>query len=118
MSGPNLTTETGGLLFQGADYDINAAVAADVDAAVEAATGLCLVGVAIRESGGPAAVATFQIVHGATVAGGDAVIPIELAADESKMLWFGPDGIKMPDGISIDRVAGTADVTLLTKTVT
>lgn len=101
-----------------ASADANLAVAADVDAAVVAAAGLRLMGFAAKESAGVAAVATFNIVHGATAAGGTLLVPIELAANESVRDWFGPDGIDAANGISIDWVAGTVDVVLFYKTVT
>lgn len=98
-------------------YDLNAGISADVDAAVATATGLRLVGFACRESAGSAAAAAFDIVHGATGDGGDKVIPVELAANESKgPIWFA-DGIPMEDGISINVVSGTVDVTLFYKTL-
>lgn len=105
------------LNLAGASIDVNDAIAADVDAAVAAATGLRLMGFASRESAGVAAVATFRLVHGATVAGGTTLYPVELSASESRGEWFGPDGIAVPDGISIDVIAGTVDVTLFTKAV-
>lgn len=94
------------------------AKAADVDAAVAAASGLRLMGVTIRESAGSAAVATFKIVHGAAVSGGSVLVPIELAANASEEMWFGPNGIACASGLSIDRVAGTADIYLYYTTVT
>lgn len=98
-----------------AQYDVNAGISADVEPAVAAKTGLRLVGFACRESAGTPAVAAFNIVHGAAVSGGDAVIPVELAANESKSEFFGAEGIGFADGISIEVVAGTVDVTLLYK---
>lgn len=100
-------------LGQAVSYDVNAGIAADVEPAVVAATGLRLMGYAARESHAttPAAAAV-NIVHGATVAGGDAIVPVELAADSSKSEWFGPQGIDVEDGISIEVVAGTVDVVL------
>lgn len=104
-------------IVEGAKYDLNAGVTADVDGAVAAVTNrtLRLVGFAARESDGTPAVATFQIVHGAAVSGNDAVIPVELAANESKIAFFPDGGIAMADGISIDHVAGTFDCTLFYK---
>lgn len=98
-------------------YDLNAGLTADADAAVAAATGLRLMGFAARESDGTPAVATFRVVHGATGAGGDAVIPVELAASGSTFQWFGPQGVAFASGISIDHIAGTVDVTLFYTTV-
>jgi len=100
-----------------ASADVNSAVAADVNAAVAAAAGLRLVGFACRESAAVAAVATFQIIHGATAAGGTVIIPVELGADGSAREWFGPEGIACPNGLSIDWIAGTTDVVLFYKAV-
>lgn len=105
---------SGGLGLGGtaASVDVNADIAADVDAAVAAATTLRLVGWSIKEDAATAAVATFRIIHGATVVGGTEVDTIELAPNESRSEWYLPGGIACPNGISIDRIAGTADVDL------
>lgn len=100
-----------------ASSDVNLAVVADVDAAVAAAAGLRLIGFACKESAVTAAVATFNIVHGATAAGGTLVVPVELSANESTREWFGPDGIDVPNGLSIDWVAGQVDIVLFYKVV-
>lgn len=107
-------------VMQAASVDVNDALVADVDAAVAAATGLRLMGFACRESHATVpVVATFKIVHGATVGGGTVMIPVELAASESKgPFWFGPDGLDAVNGLSIDWVVGTVDVELFHKTVT
>lgn len=89
--------------------DNNPALAADADAAVAAAAGLRIVGYSCRESAGSEAVATFRIMHGATVTGGTVVFNEELAASKSNTEWTWP-GIPCPNGISIDRIAGTVDV--------
>ena len=122
---PTPTEQTGGELhvrnkgtgvMAAASVDENNGITADVDAAVAAATGLRLMGYACRESAGVAA--AFTIVHGATGAGGSSVVPVELAANGSDHEWFGPDGIDVASGISIDWIAGTVDVELFHKTVT
>lgn len=113
----NIGGITGTGIMVGALSDVNAAVVADVDAAVAAATGLRLVGFACKESAAAAAVATFNIVHGATAAGGTLVVPVELAANTSAGEWFGPEGIAVPNGISIDWVAGQIDLVLFYKAV-
>ena len=124
---PTPTDQTGGALhihdkgtgaMAAASVDVNDGITADVDAAVAAATGLRLMGYACRESDGTPAVATFRIIHGATASGGTVVVPVELAANESKSQWFGPDGIDVASGISIDWIVGTVDVELFHKTVT
>lgn len=92
--------------------DVNAALVADADAAVAASTNLRLLGYSCKESAAGAAVATFRIMHGATVAGGTEVATQELAANASETVWFGDDGIACANGISIDWIAGTVDVTL------
>ena len=94
-------------------YDLNAAVAADVDAAVESDAGLVLMGFFASESDGTPAAATVEIVNGEDASAGDAVIPVELSASQSTREWFGPRGIAFPQGISIDYAAGTFDCTLL-----
>lgn len=91
-------------------------ITADVNAAVAAAAGLRLMGVSVRESAVTPAVATVIIVHGATAAA-TAFLPIELAANGSLSLWYGPGGIAVPNGLSIDVVAGTLDVHLFYATL-
>lgn len=98
-----------------ADVELNAAVTADVDAAVAADKGLVLLGYSIRESAGSAAVATAYIVNGATGAAAGKVVYVELAANASETVWFGEQGIACPLGLSIDHVAGTLDVALYYK---
>lgn len=99
-------------LNQAASADVNTGIAADVEPAVAAATDLRLMGFACRESAGTPAVAAFNVIHGATVAGGSVVVPVELAANGSTSAWFGPQGIAVASGISIEVVAGTVDVIL------
>lgn len=93
-------------------YDLNAGKSADVDAAVAAAAGLRLMGWVATSAAG----AVLAIVHGATVVAGDAVIPINIAANGNPYEWY-PGGIPMPNGISLDRVSGTFDCTLLYTTL-
>lgn len=100
------------VLGQAASPDANAAVTADVDAAVAASAGLRLVGWSIRESKSSAAVATGRITNGATGASGTVVANIELAADTSQTFWLGSGGIACPNGISVDWIAGEFDITL------
>lgn len=100
-----------------ASVDVNDGITADVDAAVAAVAGLRLMGFACRESAATAAAATFRIMHGATVAGGTVLVPVELAANESTRDWFGPEGIACASGLSIDVIAGTVDVELFYKVV-
>lgn len=93
-----------------AQVDVNEGISADVEPAVAAGTFLRLLGYSCRESAGTPAVATFRVMHGATVAGGTAVAVQELAANASDWVWFGPQGIACPNGITLDVVAGTLDV--------
>ncbi len=101
-----------------ASIDVNNGVIADVEPAVAAATGLVLLGYSCREVAGTPAAAAFNIIHGATVAGGVKTVVVELAANGSETVWFGPDGIAVDSGISIDIVAGAVDVEIFYKTVT
>jgi len=94
-----------------ATADVNATLAADVDGAVAAAAGLRLMGWAAYETTG-AAVASLIIVEGATGAGGTALIPVTLAANESRADWYGPGGIACASGLSIDYLAGTPTIVL------
>jgi hypothetical protein len=107
-----------GSVFQGASVDVNEGISADVEPAVAATAGLRLVGWSMRESAGTAAVATFRIMHGADVSGGSGIVTVELAADGSAGDWYGPEGILCTNGITIDRIAGTADVYIYHKTLT
>lgn len=92
-------------------HSANAAVAADVDAAVAAQAGLRMCGYSCRESAGSAAVATFEIVNGATGATDDTIVSVELLADYSETVWMWP-GVDCASGISVDHIAGTFDVTI------
>lgn len=92
--------------------DINAAVTADVDAAVAAATGLILMGWSVRESAGTPAIANGKLVNGATGSAAGKVGEIGLVASDSKTVWLGPNGIPCPLGISIDHLAGQFDIVL------
>ena len=114
----NLVNEGGAGLFTGSSVSVNAAIGADVNAAVAAAAGLRLMGFSAKESAGTPAAATFRIFHGATVAGGTAVINQNFAASGSNTAWFGPDGINVPNGLSIDWITGQVDVELFYKAVT
>lgn len=113
----NVVNEGGTSLHKAASVDVNAAVGANVDAAVAAAEGLRLVGFSAKESAGTPAAATAVIVHGATGAGGTAVAYINLAASGSTTVSLG-DGVACDSGISIDWLTGQLDVCLHYKVVT
>jgi len=95
--------------------DINAAVTANVNAAVAAATGLRLIGYSARD--GASAAAKADIVNGSTGAAAGKVWRINVASGGSDHEWFGPDGIPCPLGISIDFLAGDLDIILHYKIV-
>ena len=82
----------------------------DVDAGVTASPGLRFMGIAISEAG--ASTASVNVVHGATAAGGDAITTSALTAHGWAFLWFGPDGIPTPDGISVDITSGTVEMAI------
>lgn len=84
-------------------------------AAVAAATGLRLMGYAVRESAGAPAVAALNLRHG-TLATDPLLVPVELAANGADKQWFGPAGIHCPSGIFVDRVAGETELTIFTVT--
>lgn len=81
----------------------------DSDALVAADPSLRVHGISICESAGSSDKAHFRLIHGATAAGGTMVASIKLAASESQFIWFGDEGVRSPNGISVDRVAGTAE---------
>ncbi len=97
-----------------AKTSVHNAVAADVLSAVNAHANLRLVGFAARESASTAAVATFRLVNSSSVQGNDIVLPVELNANESTSEWQG-DGVECPNGITVDRIAGTFDLILYYK---
>jgi hypothetical protein len=84
----------------------------DVLLAVAANPRLRMLGWSIRESAGSAAVATVRIMRGATVAGSTTIAFIELAANASAQEWYGPQGIEMQEGITVDHITGTIDLTI------
>lgn len=89
------------------------AISADQPAAVAATAGLRLMGFMLAEQA--AATAEFRIMHGATVGGATNLYTVKLASGESTSEWMGIVGIACAAGLTIDRVSGTADVTLFTK---
>lgn len=92
------------------------ALAATADAFVAAASGLRLLGYVVRESATVAAAAAIEVRHGATAAGGQMISPATLAADGMTEKWYGPNGISMPNGISILVAAGTVDIAVFYTT--
>lgn len=105
------------LYIEAVTVDVNEGISADVEPAVSAVSGLRLIGWAMRESDGTPAVATIRLMNGATVSAGTGIITVELAANESKNAWYGPEGIDSENGITIDRIAGTVDVYIYHKTL-
>jgi hypothetical protein len=100
-----------------ASYVTAQAVVADNDATIAANTGLRLIGFSVAESAGTPAVCEGKVVNGATGAAAGKVVNFSLAASGSIGTWFGPEGIACPLGISIDRVAGTFDITVFYKVI-
>lgn len=82
-------------------------------AAVAAATGLVLMAISVRESAGSPAAASLQIHHGDD-ATGEVVDVIALAASGHVFHSFGPNGISCPDGVFVNRLAGSSHVVLYT----
>ena len=107
-----------GSVHQAASVDTNEGISADVEPAVAAAAGLRVVGWVARETAGSAAVATFRIMNGADVACGVGIVGIELSANQSAGDWYGPEGLDVANGLTIDIIAGTVDVYLYHKTIT
>lgn len=95
-----------------ASSDVNTGVTGDVADAIAANDGLVLLGYSCRESDASPAVATFRLLSGS-----DAIIYEELAANASNVEWFGPNGIAVPGGITIDHITGTFDVTIFYRAI-
>tara|TARA_R110000824_G_scaffold6321_3_gene29264 strand:+ start:484 stop:798 length:315 start_codon:yes stop_codon:yes gene_type:complete len=90
-----------------------AVLGADANAVVAAAAGLRLMGFAAAAPG----VAVFEIVHGATGSAGTNVIPLAFTAeDQRSQVWFGPEGIPVPNGLSVDYTSGSPSIVLFTRT--
>ena len=90
---------------------LEATLAADADAIIAATEGLRLVGYHVKETA--SAAAKFNIVNGATGAGGAPIIPVVIAADLTAGEWLWP-GIDISDGLSLDWLSGQCDVYLHT----
>lgn len=87
-------------------------VSGTADASIAAATpGLRLLGYGVKENA--AAAASLIIRHGTSTAG-TPLVPMSFGANESVRDWFGPGGIACPNGLFLDRVTGTTEVTIFT----
>lgn len=75
--------------------------------------GLRLMGYAVRESAGTPAVAEALLRHG-TAATDPILAFVELAGNGKDAIWFGPNGIRCPNGVFVDRVAGNTEFVLYT----
>jgi hypothetical protein len=92
-----------------------ASIGADQNAVLAATVGLRLFGYSVREDAG--ATAVVQIMHGATVGGGVLVETISLGPLESTADYWGPEGVAVPNGVSIDWVSGSLKMSLKSKVV-
>lgn len=81
---------------------------------VAASAGLRLLGFSCRENAGSPAAAEFIIRNG-TAASDPPVAFVKLAASESVREFMGDAGISCPNGIFIDRVTGTTEITIFSK---
>lgn len=94
-----------------------ASITADQNAAVGAAAGLRLYGYSVMEDAAVPASASLRIMHGITVGAGSQVEVISLTAGESTADYWGPEGIAVPSGVSIDWISGSFKMSLKTKVV-
>lgn len=109
--GPGNPLPIGGTISQDAGLIYsNVAVTADVAGALAAAAGRRLLGFVVEENAAVAAAAEVRLRHGAI--GGDLLFPIILVADATLDRWFGPNGIAIPDGLSIDWVSGSVAISI------
>ena len=91
-------------------------ITSDQNAAIAAGTGLRLYGFSVMEDA--AGTASLRIMHGATVGAGTQVELISLVANESTADYWGPEGIAVPNGVSIDWISGSFKMSLKSKVVT
>ncbi len=82
--------------------------------AVAAETGLTFKGYSIRESDGAAA--TARIFDG-TDNTGRLIAVIELATNASDHEFYGEAGVEAPEGIFVERLAGTYDISVLYQVI-
>ena len=94
-----------------------ASASGSADAAMVIPTpGLRFVGFAVRESDGSPAVASIIFRHGTTDSN-PILAPVELNANESAREWWYP-GVEAPNGIFLERAAGSTEVTVFFLVVT
>ena len=72
--------------------------------------GVRLCGWVARETAG--AVATFKLWDSNTQGQGQIIAPVNLAANGNDHEWLGDNGVLCTNGIFVDRVAGSFDLTL------
>ena len=90
---------------------MTAAASGSGDVAMVATTpGLRFVGFACQESAGSPAVANFRLRHGAADSA-PILAPVELNSNESAREWWYP-GVDAPNGIFLERTAGSTEVTV------
>ena len=94
-----------------------ASASGSVDSVMVVATpGLRFVAFAVRESDASPAIASTIFRHGG--ADSDPILaPVELNANESAREWWYP-GVDAPNGIFLERVAGSTEVTVFHMVVT
>lgn len=114
-----ISTGSGGTSSAGTPAGITvgtavAGQAADVQL-IAAAANLRFMGFACRESAAAAAAATFILRHG-TLATSPVIAAVELLANESTRELYWP-GLLTPNGVFLDIVAGTIDITPYRATV-
>lgn len=66
-----------------------------------------LKGFSIQEAAGTPAAATAYLRDGSAT--GPILAAIKLAASESKVVWFGEDGVDYGSSLFLDRVSGTTE---------
>lgn len=91
-----------------------ASITSDQNGVLPATPGLHLFGFTAMEDAGTPAQATFRIMHGSNVAGGSVIDLVSLSAAESTSDLY-PDGIPVPNGLSVDWVSGSFQMVFRTK---
>jgi hypothetical protein len=83
---------------------------------IGATAGLRLMKITAKEDAGTPGLAEFIFRDGTSTAG-TAIYFCKLGSSESVRDDFGPDGLPCPNGLFLDRVSGTTDITVFTKVI-
>lgn len=114
----NLVNEGGSGEFKAASIAYQDVVTGHVNNLVAGQPGLRYCGHSVKENAGTPAAARIIIKNHATQASGVDMAHINLTASQGNNVWCGDAGVECPNGIGIEWLAGSCDVTVYYKVVT